>query len=103
VIDGGDFIASAWVSAPEFLLEGGAVAVPGDVAALAVRALDRVLTLVMALDDPDGRDASLAERALLHRSGATCHSAVSGHATLDRDTVTLRAAAAAWRGRAGVR
>lgn len=48
--------------------------------------------LVTALDDPDSRDPGLAERALLRRFGATCNSAVSGHATLDRDTLTLRAA-----------
>lgn len=59
---------------------------------VATRTAGQAYSLVMALDDPDSRDAGLAERALLHRFGAGCNSAISGHATIERSTVTLRAA-----------
>lgn len=69
-----------------------APAVGAGTVVVTTRTAGQAYTLVMALDDPDSRDAALAERALLHRFGATCNSAVSGHAAIERDTVTLRAA-----------
>lgn len=56
---------------------------------------DEIADLFAALDDARTRIAVTAERAFLRRTGGTCHTPLAAHATVDGDTVELRAMIAA--------
>ncbi|HEY7651366.1 MAG TPA: hydroxymethylbilane synthase [Methylomirabilota bacterium] len=65
-------------------------AVGQGILAIEAREADReVLELLGRLDDTRSRSEALAERALLLRLGADCHTPVAGHARLDGPTLTL--------------
>lgn len=72
--------------------------------AIETRESDReMLELLQAVDDTVARTAAAAERAFLARLGAGCHTAVAGHARIDRDSLTLTAVVASPDGRAFLR
>jgi hydroxymethylbilane synthase len=65
-------------------------AVGQGVLAIEAREADReVLELLGRLDDTRSRSEALAERAFLRRLGADCHTPVAGHASMDRDELSL--------------
>jgi hydroxymethylbilane synthase len=59
--------------------------------ALETRTDDRATATVTALEDPAARCRLTAERALVERLDASCHTPVGAHAVVDRDTIVLHA------------
>ena len=59
--------------------------------------------LLRIVDDSRTRTQALAERAFLLRLGASCHTPVAGHATLDGDALTIVGLVASLDGRTALR
>ncbi len=59
--------------------------------AIETRAADDVASLLAPLNDDVTRVAVTAERAFLHRVGGSCRTPLAAHATVQDDTVALRA------------
>ncbi|MCA9774212.1 MAG: hydroxymethylbilane synthase, partial [Myxococcales bacterium] len=94
-----------WIDRATELLDPGTFlpAVGQGALAIEARSDGDAVAFVSRLDDPETRDATRAERAMLARLGAGCQTPVAGHATVDGGEVFLRAFIASLDGRRVIR